>query len=105
MFLILQTDSRLILFSNRRLFCNPNFQLFFNTTHSFDNFTPNILCFTTPINFKPSIENFIDSFQNSVFSLLFKNEYTLRNVLLERIKDCNKKLKDIDVILKEKWEK
>jgi hypothetical protein len=26
-------------------------------------------------------------------------------LLLERIKECNQKLKDIDIILKNKWEK
>jgi hypothetical protein len=71
----------------------------------FEKFSQNILCYTTPINFKPSIENFIDSFQNKLFSLLFKNEYVTRNLLLERIKECNQKLKDIDIILKNKWEK
>ena len=71
----------------------------------FEAFSPNILSYTTPINFKPSIENLIDSFQNLLFALLFKNEYSLRNLLLERIKECNIKLKDVDIILKNKWEK
>ena len=97
--LLAADESRLIIFSNRRLFCNPNFE------NPFDTFSPNLLTCTTPISFNPSVENFIDQFQLSLFQILFPDEYAKRNVLLKHIKECNKKLTQIDDITKTKWEK
>ena len=97
-------DSKLVLFSNRRLFCNPTFQMYFETPKEFNTFSPNILTCTTPISYKPSVENFIDQFQNTLFELLFPDEYKKRIILLNIIKECNKKLTQIDEVLKKKWE-
>ncbi len=98
-------ESRLIIFSNRRLFCNPNFEIYFETLNPFNTFSPNLLTCTTPISFDPSVENFIDQFQLSLFQILFPDEYAKRNLVLKHIKECNKKLVQIDDITKAKWEK
>ena len=98
-------DSKLVLFSNRRLFCNPNFQMYFQTTKLLNTFSPNTLTSTTPISFDPSIENFVDQFQMVIFYYLFPEEYKKRTFLLNLIKECNQKLKDIDNFLKNKWQK
>lgn len=92
-------------FSNRRLFCNPDFEMFFETSLALDSFSPNTLTCTTPISYHPSVENFIDEFQLSIFESLFPNEYDKRKLLLECIKECNQKLESIDAALKNKWEK
>lgn len=92
------------MFSNRRLFCNPDFQLFFETALPLSTFSPNTLAYTTPISYHPSVENFIDQFQLSIFKWLFPEEYEKRKLLLECISDCNRKLQTIDVILKNEWE-
>ena len=98
-------EARLIIFSNRRLFCNPSFEIYFETLNPFNMFSPNLLTCTTPISFNPSVENFIDQFQLSLFQILFPDEYAKRNLLLMHIKECNKKLVQIDNITKTKWEK
>lgn len=98
-------DSNLVLFSNRRLFCNPKFQIYFHTIKPLSSFSPNTLTATTPISFDPSIENFVDQFQMVVFYYLFPEEYKKRNLLLNLIKECNQKLKTIDTLLKTKWQK
>jgi hypothetical protein len=41
----------------------------------------------------------------SIFQILFKNEYEKKRMLMEKINECNIKLKDMDTILKKRWEK
>ena len=98
-------NSRLVLFSSRRLFCNPTFQMYFATNKPLSTFTPNTLSYTTPISYAPSIENFVDKFQQVLFKSMFPAEYKKRNHLMLIIKDCTQKIKNIDFILKNKWEK
>lgn len=98
-------DSRLVLFSMRRLFCNPVFQMYFTTTQPLSHFTPNTLSCTTPISYAPSIENFVDQFQLVLFKIMFPEEYKKRNLLMETIRECSVKVKEIDYMLKNKWEK
>ena len=97
-------ESRLVLFSNRRLFCNPSFQMFFETSETFSSFSPNTLTCTTPISYQPSVENLIDKFQLRIFQQLFPEEFNKRNQLLLFIKECNEKIDEIDRLLKAKWE-
>lgn len=79
--------------------------MMFTTRQNLEKFSKNTLCYTTPINYKQSVENLIDNFQNLLFPLLFKEEYNRQKLLMEYIKDCNEKLKEIETILKKKWEK
>lgn len=79
--------------------------MYFETSIPFENFTPNTLTCTTPISYHSSVENLIDQFQYSIFETLFPDEYEIRNQLLNCIKDCNQKLKEVDILLKNKWEK
>jgi hypothetical protein len=97
-------ESRLILFSNRRLFCNPSYQLYFETGVPFNEFSPYLLSCTTPISFQPSIENLIDIFRLKIFEALFSDLHNKKRLLLRCIKECNMKTEMIDLILKQKWE-
>ncbi|CAF0814108.1 unnamed protein product [Brachionus calyciflorus] len=98
-------DSRLVFFSNRRLFCNPQFQMFFETSVPLETFSPNTLTCTTPISYSSSVENLIDQFQFSLFETLFPEEYKIRKILLDSINECNEKLKLVDELLKTQWKK
>lgn len=91
------------MFSNRRLFCNPDFHMFFETSHSLSAFSPNVLAYTTPVSYDPSVENFIDEFQLSIFKSLFPEEFEKRKLLFECINECNRRLETIDVVLKNEW--
>ncbi len=79
--------------------------MFFSTNQSFDKYTTNILNSTTPISYKPSLENIIDQFELSIFAIIFKNENDKKRQIMQKINECNSKLKEVDVILKERWEK
>lgn len=98
-------DSKLVLFSMRRLFCNPIFQMYFATRQPLNTFSPNTLSCTTPISYAPSIENFVDQFQLILFKSMFPDEYKKRGLLMNTIRECTQKIKDIDFMLKNKWEK
>jgi hypothetical protein len=99
-----EDDSRLILFSNRRLYCNKSFKIFFSTTIPLKSFATNTLCSTTPVNYTPSIENHVDQFQAELFELMFKNEFERKNLLLDKIRECEGKLSEIDNLMKKKWQ-
>lgn len=79
--------------------------MFFHTIQHLNWFSPNTLTSTTPVSYDPSIENFVDQFQMVVFYYLFPEEYKKRTLLLNLIKECNRKLKTIDALLKNKWQK
>ena len=79
--------------------------MYFHTLQHLNLFSPNTLTSTTPISYDPSVENFVDQFQMVIFYYLFPEEYKKRNLLLNLVKECNQKLKNIDTILKNKWEK
>ena len=98
-------DSRLVFFSNRRLFCNPQFHMYFETSIPLESFSPNTLTCATPISYCSSVENLIDQFQFSLFENLFPEEYKLRQILLNSINECNEKLKQVDELLKTQWKK
>ncbi|RNA06879.1 dynein heavy chain axonemal-like, partial [Brachionus plicatilis] len=98
-------DSRLVFFSNRRLFCNPQFHMYFETSIPLDSFSPNTLTCTTPISYSSSVENLIDQFQLSLFENLFPEEYNKRKILLDCMNECTDKLKQVDDLLKTQWKK
>lgn len=79
--------------------------MYFTTNKPLSTFTPNTLAHMTPISYAPSIENFVDQFQLVLFKSMFPEEYKKRNLLMLTIKDCTQKIKDIDFMLKNKWEK
>ncbi len=79
--------------------------MYFETNKKLSSFSPNTLSCTTPISYAPSIENFVDQFQLILFKIMFPDEYKKRNILMGIIKECNEKLKEIDLMLKKKWEK
>lgn len=97
-------ESKLVLFSNRRLFCTPVFQLYFETPMPLQNHSPSVLTSLTPISYQMSIENLIDMFQLKLFQVLYPEEYRKRALLLNCLKECNLKLGQIDQLLKERWE-
>ena len=102
---LLIIDNKLIIFSNRRLLCNPKFQIYLLTQTSFEKYSANVLDFTTPINYKPSLENLIEFFQNKLHSIMFKKELEKKRRLMKVIEECNEKFVEIDRTLKKKWEK
>jgi hypothetical protein len=79
--------------------------MYFQTANPLSSFTPNTLACTTPISYSPSIENFVDQFQSLLFKIMLPDEYIKRNTLMKTIKQCNQTLKEIDLMLKNKWEK
>ncbi len=98
-------DSRLVLFAQRRLFCNPAFQMCFSTSLALNSFSPNTLACTTPVSYAPSIENFVDMFQLALFRSMFPEEYAKRAMLTDTVRQCTQKINEIDLMLKNKWEK
>jgi hypothetical protein len=96
-------DSKLLFFTNRKLFCNDKFQSYFEASTPLNVFSPKALVITTPISYEPSIENLVDQFQMNLFSYIFPEEYELRNLLMSRIRECNDKLEEIDSLIKKKW--
>ena len=97
-------ESTVVIFANRRLICQPVFQMYFETCEKLHAFSPDILCATTPISYMPSIENLIEQFELALFEQLFPDEFQMRTHLFALIRECNEKLRVIDTILKEKWE-
>ena len=79
--------------------------MYFVSNSELNSFTSNTLSCTTPISYFASIENFVDRFQLVLFKSMFPEEYKKRNFLMSTIKDCTQKIKDIDFMLKNKWEK
>jgi hypothetical protein len=98
-------ESRLILFSGRRLFCTPSFQLYLHTELPFSSFSPHVLTSCTPVSYQLSVENLIDIFQLKIFEALYPEEYVRRRDLLVCVKECNEKLESIDKMLKQKWDR
>lgn len=78
--------------------------MYFETSLPLETFSPNTLSCTTPISYHPSVENFIDEFELSIFESLFPAEFEKRKLLLDCVNDCNRKLASIDRFLKDEWE-
>jgi hypothetical protein len=94
-------DTNLIVYCGRRLYCNPSFRFYLQTScDSLEKVSSSLSLLTTSINCQYSVETLLDDLRQQVFQRIQPNIYQKKLSILRLILLCQQRIQLVDSFLK-----